>query len=154
MVGIVDDVIYNPTEYVSSITSDEFFYISDGKSIFKGIQPRNNDEFEQFVLGKFEGYEVTYNFVRVSTYKQEEPNFIHTDEMMGDLTAILYLNEIFPSNAGTTIYNKDRENTVIDYKFNRMCFFDSKEKHSRNLIYNFDEGYDARLVQVIFLKKL
>jgi hypothetical protein len=149
--GIEDDVLVNPKEYVRDIMFWEFLNISDGVSEFKGIQPRSNDQFEHFVLSKFEGYSVNYNFVRISPYKQEEPNFIHTDEMMGDITVLLYLNESFPPNAGTTIYDQD---IVIDYKFNRMCYFDSKERHSRNLIDNFDESYEPRLVQVIFLKKI
>jgi hypothetical protein len=153
MIGLIDDVLSNPTEYVKSILSEEFLNISDGVSEFKGIQPRDDDEFERHVLTKFKGYSVSYNFVRISPHKQHEPNFIHTDEMMGDVTVLLYLNDSFPDGAGTTIYTKEGD-TIIDYRFNRMCYFDSIEKHSRNLVDNFSEEYEPRLVQVIFLKKL
>ena len=131
MISLVDEVLTNPEGYVKDILSSGFLTISDGVSEFKGIQPRRDDEFERFVLSKLQGYSVAYNYVRVSPYKQKEPNFIHTDEMMGDITVILYLNESFPEGAGTTVYSSEG-NSVVNYKFNRMCYFDSKEKHSRN----------------------
>ena len=152
MISFADGVLLEPKVYVDDILSKEFLNVSDGVSEFKGIQPRDDDEFERFVLSKFSGYNVAYNFVRLSPYRQEEPNFIHTDEMMGDVTVILYLNERYPKDAGTTVYSSEGD-SVVDYKFNRMCYFNSKEKHSRNLIDNFSEEYDSRLVQVIFLKK-
>mgnify|MGYP003692257531 FL=1 len=154
MVGIVDDVITDPVKYVKEILSNTFIDILDGDNVFIGIQPRGDDEFSKYVLNKFEGYEINFNFVRQSSFKQKEPNYIHTDEMMGDITVLLYLNSCYPKEAGTTIYGLGDEIKVIDYKFNRMCYFNSIERHSRNLKDNFGEGDESRLVQVIFLKKI
>jgi len=120
--------------------------------IIEGIQPRSNDEFEKKVLDIFIGYEVAFNFIRQSPYLQDEPNYLHSDEMMGDVTILLYLNENHPEGAGTTVYIPN-DTKVIDYKFNRMCWFDSTELHSRNIKENFGVGDEARLVQVIFLKE-
>jgi len=154
MVGVIDDIILNPKQYVNDILNNPFIDFADGDYIFKGIQPREDDAFSKYVLDKFKGYKIAFNFIRQSPYKQLEPNYIHTDEMMGDVTVLLYLNEEYPKGAGTTIYSLKEGIKVVDYKFNRMCYFDSKESHSRNLKDNFGEGDESRLVQVIFLKKI
>jgi hypothetical protein len=153
MFGLIDNVLSNPKDYVREVLSNSFVDVSDGVSIFKGIQPRDNDEFEKKVLSIFKSYKVAFNFIRQSSYLQGEPNYLHTDEMMGDVTVLFYLNENYPEGAGTTVYIPDGIK-VIDYKFNRMCWFDSKELHSRNIKENFGVGDEARLVQVIFLKEI
>ena len=90
----------------------------------------------------------------MSPYNQEEPNFIHRDDMMGDMTCILYLNKQKPALDGTTIYDENRNPIFVAYsKFNRMIAFESKYLHSRNIYKNFGEGRHSRLIQVIFLKK-
>jgi hypothetical protein len=153
MFGIIDQVLPNPKDYVREVLSNSFVDVSDGVNVFKGIQPRSNDEFEKKVLDIFTGYEVAFNFIRQSPYLQDEPNYLHSDEMMGDITVLFYLNERYPEGAGTTVYIPN-DIKVIDYKFNRMCWFDSKELHSRNIKENFGVDYEARLVQVMFLKKI
>jgi hypothetical protein len=148
-----DNVLDNPIEYVEEALNGRFVDIPDGDRVFRGIQIRGNDEFANFVLDLFPDCYIVYNFIRKSPLYQEEPNFIHKDDMMGDLTAILYLNEIHPKEDGTTIYNDDEtESCVVYSKFNRMLAFDSELLHSRNIYDNFGEGENARLVQVIFLK--
>ena len=89
----LDNVIENPNEYLEQIKNNEFRDIEDaGKNKFKNIQFRSpDDEFAKYMLSAFPGYAVNWNFVRKSPLNQEEPNFIHTDEMMGDITCILYL---------------------------------------------------------------
>jgi hypothetical protein len=150
----IDDVLVNPKEYVQDILQHGFQDYADGWKVFKGIQPRGKDEFEKFVLDNFIGYEVKWNFVRHSPMNQIEPNFIHTDEMMGDITVILYLSQNHPDNDGTTLYDGDGKPLCVAYsKFNRMVAFDSDCPHSRNIFENFGEGEDARLIQVIFLEK-
>ena len=149
---ILDDVLTDPDDYVGDILEGEFIDIDDGPYVFKGIQPRSDDALSHIVKDIFKGYSVAWNFVRQSPAGQQEPNFIHTDEMMGDKTVLLYLNKTYPAEAGTTLYDQSNPMCVIKYKYNRMCVFDSKTRHSRNLIENFGEGDNARLVQVIFLK--
>jgi hypothetical protein len=128
--------------------------VADGEYTFKNIQPRDkNDEFALYVTELFYGYKVDLNFIRKSPLNQEEPNFIHTDEMMGDITCLLYLNEEAPEDDGTTVYDEHKKPLITMYsKFNRMIAFNSDTPHSRNLFHNFGEAENARLIQVIFLK--
>ncbi|HUV84688.1 MAG TPA: hypothetical protein VMV86_03215 [Methanosarcinales archaeon] len=153
MIHIYDDVIKDPDSYVDEILNIGFSDITDTVSVFRGIQPRITDEAEKFITNIFKNCSVEYNFVRQSPHMQEEPNFIHSDEMMGDLTVLLYLNKIHPEMAGTTIYDNDHNKKATAYmKYNRMVVFDSKELHSRNIKENFGEENDSRLVQIIFLQ--
>ena len=149
-----DNIIKDPKSYVSDIHSYGFQDVADGNNTFKNIQPRDsNDEFAGYVTTLFLGYKVNYNFIRKSPLNQEEPNFIHTDEMMGDITCLLYLNEQAPEDDGTTVYDENKKPLLTMYsKFNRMVAFSSDAPHSRNLFHNFGEAETARLVQIIFLK--
>jgi hypothetical protein len=150
-----DNIIKDPIAYVSDIHLHEFQDVADGENVFKNIQPRdNNDEFAKYICDLFVGHKINLNFIRKSPLNQKEPNFIHTDEMMGDITCILYLNHFEPDGNGTTIYDEDNNKLLTMYsKFNRMIAFDSKSPHSRNIYDNFGEGEHARLVQIIFLKQ-
>jgi len=154
-VFIYDKVIEDVDAYVADIQNGSFEDISDGVNTFKNIQIRDNiDEFAKLILFLFSGYNIAFNFVIKSPFNQDEPNFIHSDEMMGDITCILYLNKEHPENDGTTIYDKDKKPMLVAYsKYNRMITFNSNELHSRNIFENFGSDNDARLVQVIFLKK-
>ena len=148
-----DNVLLNPYKYVDEALKNPFQNVLDGDSIFKNIQPRDHDEAAAFLLSIYPDYDVTYNFIRQSSYKQKEPNYIHSDEMMGDKTAILYLNKIYPKEAGTTLYENNKPMCTIYASFNRMIVFDSTLPHSRNMFDNFGEDIHSRLVQVIFVKK-
>jgi hypothetical protein len=150
-----DNIIQSPEQYVQDILDNEFVDIYDGQNVFKNIQPRDHDdEFALFVLDLFSEFKVVWNFIRRSPKGQEEPNFVHTDEMMGDLTAILYLSKEAPDEDGTTIYDHDMKQSFVAYsKFNRAIVFDSALPHSRNIYENFGEGEASRLIQVMFLKK-
>lgn len=153
---LADNIIENPIKYVSDILDGEFVDVSDGINLFRNIQPRpHDDEFAKCVLENVGfDYEVAYNFIRKSPLNQHEPNFIHTDEMMGDLTAILYLSRQHPKDDGTTIYNDDGTKACVMYsKFNRMIIFESKYPHSRNIFENFGTDNLSRLIQVVFLKE-
>jgi len=82
-----DNIIKDPLSYVSDIHLHGFQDVADGEYTFKNIQPRDkNDEFAKYVSELFLGYKVDLNFIRKSLLNQEEPNFVHTDEMMGDIT--------------------------------------------------------------------
>lgn len=150
----LDNVIKDPNQYVDDILKQGFYDFADGWKVFKNVHARNNDEFKKFVLDLFPDYEAKWNFVRQSPLNQEEPNFIHKDDMMGDITVLLYLSKNHPDNDGTTIYDENNKPICVLYsKFNRMVAFDSDLPHSRNIFENFGEGDDARLVQVIFLER-
>ncbi len=153
---VSDNVIDDPIKYLSDILDGEFVDVSDGINTFQNIQPRpHDDEFARIALESVGlGYEVAFNFIRKSPEGQEEPNFIHTDEMMGDVTAILYLSRRHPDEDGTTIYDDDGKLSCVVYsKFNRMLMFDSELPHSRNIFENFGSGETSRLIQVTFLKE-
>lgn len=151
----LDNVLEEPKDYVSDIYKHGFQDVADGNNVFRNIQPRgSNDYFAEYISKLFPDFKVGFNFVRKSPLNQQEPNFVHTDEMMGDITCILYLNEEPPSNDGTTVYDQQGNPLLTMYsKFNRMVAFNSDAPHSRNLFENFGRDEDARLVQVIFLKK-
>lgn len=150
-----DNVLKDPKYYVADIHKYGFQDVADGDNVFLNIQPRDiYDEFAQYVTNVFDGYKVSVNFIRKSPLNQQEPNFVHTDEMMGDITCLLYLNEDAPSEDGTTIYDQEEKPLAVVYsRFNRMIAFNSDFLHSRNLFDNFGEGENARLIQVIFLKR-
>lgn len=155
--SIIDNVINDIEDYVNNILKEPFYDIVVGEDTFKNIQIRNNnDECAKFVLNVLDNkYEINTNFIRKSPYLQEEPNFIHTDEMMGDITVILYLSKNAPKEDGTTIYDQDHKKTSVIYsKQNRMLIFDSFLPHSRNIYDNFGENNDSRLIQVLFLKRI
>jgi hypothetical protein len=151
---LMDNVIKNPDTYVERILKNDFYDIQIGEQLFKGIQQRPyDDEFARFATQYFPEFVVVYNFVRKSPIGQEEPNFIHSDEMMGDVTLILYLNKEHPKEDGTTIYEEDGSIAMTAYsKYNRVFGFESNMPHSRNIYQNFGEGDSSRLIQVIFLK--
>ena len=87
---ILDKVIEDPDQYVKDILKLKFQDVQDGDKLFKGIQIRKDDELQAKIEKSYPDYYVTYNFVRQSPLNQIEPNFIHTDEMMGDKTVLLY----------------------------------------------------------------
>ena len=153
--AIVDNFLKDPDTYVQNILNGKFVDIADGDKVFKNIQPLSHtDEFCSRVLSSIGYGTVAYNFARLSPYGQQEPNFIHSDEMMGDLTAILYLSKNQVPGDGTTIYNENDEHAcVINAKFNRAILFNSEVRHSRNIFHNFGvSDIDSRLIQVCFIK--
>lgn len=153
---VLDNVLIDPDLYIRDINQQGFVDVNDGEKTFKNIQPRpNHDMFARIVMAYLgPGYDVAFNFVRKSPEGQEEPNFIHKDDMMGDVTVILYLSKVHPKEDGTTIYNDDGEKSCVFYsKYNRMIIFDSELAHSRNIFENFGKDESSRLVQVVFLRE-
>lgn len=158
LVNIIDGFLSDPIKHKETILSFPFMDVNIDGVIFKGIQPiREGDEFSvKLERYFFPEYCVKYNFARLSPQGQLEPNFIHTDDDMGDITCLLYLNECPPENDGTSLYLEDDcdvASVVVKSKFNRLLIFDSAIRHSRNLFHNFGNNMDARLVQVAFLKR-
>tara|TARA_R110000751_G_scaffold131513_1_gene233871 strand:- start:38 stop:520 length:483 start_codon:yes stop_codon:yes gene_type:complete len=150
---LLDEFLDDIDSHLESVSAGAFIDVNDSVNTFKNIQDRGKDMVSQKLCEFLDDkYDVSYNFVRRSPEDQDEPNFIHSDEMMGDLTCLLYLNENPPSNDGTTIYNEDESpSAVVSSKLNRMMIFKSKLKHSRNIFENFGRGDESRQVQVIFL---
>jgi hypothetical protein len=153
-IDIIDDVLIDIDSYVSEVLDGEFLDLTFGEQTFKCIQPRGKDEFQRFIESKFTEYDVNFNFIRQSPLNQFEPNFIHSDEMMGDLTVLLYLNKCSPMKDGTIIYDNDKAKIcTVRSRYNRCFIFPSHMLHSRSIFNNFGIRDAARLVQVIFLKE-
>jgi len=113
-------------------------------------------------------------FARSSPAGQIEPNDVHSDHEMGDLTAIVYLNPDPAPGDGTVFWRRkatgqargvwdadcqidshDRDAwdrwRMVDAKYNRLLLFRSDYYHSRSLVLNYGQGDDARLIVVAFL---
>jgi len=155
MIKIYENVISNPDSYVEEILKDGFYDLPDGDNLFKNVSQKHEDEFYKFLFKNIDNYKVVLNFVRQSPLGQKEPNYIHTDDMMGDLTAVLYLNKKYPKEYGTTLYDNDNNEMLIcKAKYNSLFIFPSHVKHSRNSLQNFGQENESRLVQVAFLNKI
>jgi hypothetical protein len=145
-------VFENPDKYVEDIKKKGFTDFKSGDNVFKNVQELERDDVVKAIESLI-GAKLVLSFARMSPLGQEEPNFIHKDDMHGDYTAILYLNKTYPSGYGTTLYDEnDNEILVCKAKYNSLYIFPSSVKHSRNTLQNFGEGDDARLVQVMFFK--
>jgi hypothetical protein len=153
-VSLYENVIKDIDSYVCDVINKGFEDIQIGEDLFKNVRQRGEDELVRFLLKKYPNFYSSLNFVRKSPEHQIEPNFIHTDEMMGDLTAILYLNYNPPKEDGTTLYYKGEKSCILKSKLNRLIVFPSHLEHSRNIFENFgDEDNESRLIHVCFLKK-
>lgn len=157
VLNIIDNVLVDPVSYRNEILEGDFEDVNVDGIIFKGIQPIYNDcELTQLIKKSFPDYDVAYNFSRLSTRGQEEPTFIHTDDDMGDITCLLYLNEYPPELDGTTIYpsGQYKPGVNVSADFNRLVVFDSHLEHRRNIFSNFGMcKHTGRLIRVVFLKR-
>ena len=153
-IGIYEDVIGDVDTYVNSIFDFGFEDVQLEQDLFKSVQIRGEDELFEYLSFAYPNLETVLNFARRSPKDQEEPNWIHTDEMMGDLTAILYLNKKHPEEDGTTLYHKGKKSCVLKAAYNRLVVFNSDLYHSRNIFENYGFAKEARLIQVCFLKKI
>lgn len=152
-ISIYNDVIKDVDSYVEEIHQEGFEDVKLGEDLFKSVRSGSVDKLVMFLHKHYPMYYADLNFVRRSPLNQEEPNWIHTDEMMGDLTAILYLNKEYPERAGTTLYYKGEKMCILRSRYNRLVVFPSHLYHSRNIYENFGHAINARLIQVCFLKK-
>jgi hypothetical protein len=153
--SVIDNFLDSPEEHLENILNGQFTDYESNVGIFKNIQDLQSDIVSNKLLEIFPNLNVAYNFARLSPEGQEEPNFIHNDSMMGQLTCILYLSKEHPVEDGTTIYDSDCSTKCVEIrsKFNRMIIFNSDLPHSRNIFSNFGVGEKSRLIQVIFLNK-
>jgi len=148
------NVLPDPDSYVEEIERGGWKVIEAEAGEFRGIQERGFDELAKLVTQVYPDYEITLNFVRKSPLNQEEPHFIHKDDMHGDKTVILYLNKNYPEGYGTTIYDDNMTPILINRaQYNSVFIFESNLNHSRNIKENFGANADARMVQVMFLKE-
>jgi len=153
-IGIYEEVITDVDSYVEDIHNFGFEDVQLEEGLFKNIQVRPEDDLVEILKGYYPIHKAVLNFVRRSPKNQEEPNWIHTDDMMGDLTAILYLSKEHPEEDGTTLYYKGLKSCILSSRYNRLIVFPSHLYHSRNIYDNFGFADEARLIQVCFLKEI
>jgi hypothetical protein len=163
MIRVIDDVLADPMAYRERALSREFRDVTIGADTFKGIadaEPIRNG--------------TVLTFFRKSPRGQMEPNYIHSDEGMGNATGIYYMNPDPPEGDGTTFWRspegwisgpwtEDVDKSAKSMKgwtawrhcqarFNRLVVFDSRYFHSRSILENYGLGDEARLIQVMFFQ--
>lgn len=166
-VTVQDNVMLNGPAYRHLALCKDYRDVVAGNDTFKGVAatPFYN-AFRDWLW--LQGLAPTMSFFRKSPAEQPEPHYIHHDAMMGDWTAILYLNPEPHPYDGTVFWEhrsgaRDGECDMEDLsqfterfrvkaQFNRAVIFPSKWFHSRALFDNYGTGDDARLIQVAFGK--
>lgn len=155
MIEILDDVLPDPMAYLYEVRWRRFGEVAAGPDTFKGISIIKGSVIERIAEWKT-GAGAVLSFFRKSPAGQIEPNWIHSDEAMGQFTGIYYLNPDPPEGDGTAFWERDGETwkmtRLVPAKFNRLLIFDAGMDHSRALLENYGEGDDARLIQVVFLR--
>lgn len=159
---IIDDFLDEPEEYIDAIHDMPFDNYDTDSGTFSNIQLRGMDIVVERILQMYPDYALNLNIIRQSPYGQLEPNFIHSDKIMGDLTCVLYLNSSFPMPAGTRLYVPNDKDSDHEFEasvdlymgYNRLVIFPAELHHSRMRQDNFGADRDSRLIQVIFLKKI
>ena len=151
----LDPCLTNLDMYRDAILRADFATHDYGNGqVFHNMAELPNTPFSDYVTTFFPSHIITGHFARKSPYGQQEPNYIHTDDMHGDVTCILYLSPVH-DDCGTILYDDDENPSVtIHMSYGKAFFFDSKIKHSRVLRENFGDGDDARLIEVVFLKAM
>lgn len=175
MIGIHDDVLQDAQTYREAALRSAFSSIDFGTVLFHGIATPPDERLERWVTANYQSYEPITSFLRKSPAGQVEPNFIHNDVDMGDLTVVLYLSQPQPEDDGTSFWRflgsgaqssivalsgevghrRDlwRLERTIPARFNRAVVFSSHLFHSRAREENFGEGDNSRLVQVCFARR-
>lgn len=178
MITVWDDVLVNPATYRTAALSLPFADVEAGSSTFHRMAPAPSPELTLWVVSHYPQLQPGLTFVRQSPEGQREPNYIHTDQEMGDWTAILYLNPQPMKGDGTTFWKHKLTGKIlseavsvmeqaeeclewldlerwepwmtVEARFNRIVLFPSGCFHSRAIEANYGQGDDARLIQVMF----
>jgi hypothetical protein len=140
-----DNVIKNPEQYLEEVIKYEFVDEQTGEKAFGDIQQRNEkDEFSDFVLSMFLGYEITLNFILNNALGD-----LPINDESANIICFLYLdkNGSEENLTDATLFIDDRDYLVLRTynKFNRMVAFDRNSINFLNQV---------GLVQVLFLKKI
>jgi GNAT superfamily N-acetyltransferase len=164
-----DDVLPDPGAYRRWALAQPYETIQTGEEHWHGIARITDGTVPALVSAVVPGTTAALTFFRQSPEGQPEPNFIHSDELMGDFTSILYLTPKPPEGDGTAFWRYRPTGAVqgsaralpktpdlwerwhhVVARFNRLVVFDSSYFHSRGLEENYGHGDDARLIQVVF----
>lgn len=169
LLAVYDDVLERPDAYRRWALSQKFQTIQTGEERWHGIALTDDPTLAALVAARVPGATTTLTCFRKSPEGQAEPQFVHSDQDMGDWTAVLYLNPDPAEGDGTTFWQYLPTGEVIgsaralkklpalwepwkrvDARFNRLLVFDALLFHSRAIEQNYGHGDDARLVQVAF----
>jgi hypothetical protein len=154
-IKILDDVLPDPMAYRSEARRLPFRDLTLGPDTFRGIAPSHRDDVDRVAEIQTNASSVL-SFFRRSPKGQVEPNYVHSDDMMGRFTAIYYLNPEPADGDGTAFWERDGDEwkmtRLVPPKFNRLLTFPAGLHHLRALFDNYGEGDGARLIQVIFLR--
>jgi hypothetical protein len=182
LVHVHDHLLYDPKGYRDFALALPYHDIVIGEDIFRGIAPTDDPRLPTLLRALYgDDLQVTLSgvdglsFFRKSPRGQLEPNYIHSDAAMGDVTAILYLHPAPPPGDGTTFWERtatghtygpwDDETAraakdlrlwtpwrTVPAQFGRLLVFRSDLFHSRAIPENYGEDQDARLTQVAFAR--
>ena len=170
-ITVLDDALPDPHAYREFALAQPYREIQTGDELWRGIARLDpqTDVFAHVLAAEWPGARTHLTFFRKSPLGQDEPNFLHSDEGMGEWTAILYLNPTPMAGDGTDFWRWRQTGDVmgsarslpkdpvlwerwkhVDAQFGRLVLFDSLYFHSRAIQENYGEGDTARLVQVAF----
>ncbi len=156
MIRVIDDVLADPLAYRTNALAQPFEDVTIGRDTFRGIARCSQGDVAAVASGALPGTKTILTFFRKSPEGQVEPNFVHSDEMMGDFTGIYYMNPEPKKGDGTAFWEQYgvgwRKTQHIEAKFNRLLLFSADLHHSRAIFENYGDGDDARLIQVVFLR--
>lgn len=170
MIAVYDDVLPDPEAYRAAALARTFGSVDVGHATFHGIAPAADTALLAWLTTTYPRLQPTLSFFRRSPAGQVEPNFIHNDVDMGDVTGILYLTDPPVEDDGTCFWwhadgridgplvtgaaGEDLAAwtcyRTVPAVFNRAVVFDAPLYHSRALHANYGTGEDARLIQVVF----
>lgn len=154
-IQVLDDVLPNPLAYLAEVKRLPFRDVMLGTDRFKGIALSRRGNVDKAAEAETNAA-AFLSFFRRSPEGQIEPNYVHSDEMMGRFTGIYYMNPQPADGDGTAFWEKDggewKMTRLVHAKFNRLLTFNADLHHSRALFNNYGEGDGARLIQVIFLR--
>lgn len=168
---LVDDIV--PTAYGAAARAQPFGDLVAADLVFHGMALPPDDTVPQAIRARWPHLTPTLSLLRQSPAGQVEPHLIHTDDDMGDWTAITYLTADPAPGDGTTFYRQRATGaltrtaataqalawedldqwepwTTVPAKPSRLVLFPSGYYHARALPENYGAGDTARLIQVTF----
>lgn len=155
-IKVLDDVLPDPMAYRMEALAQEFGDVTFGTDTFRGISACRRPDVTAAAAEAIPDAEPVLTFFRKSPQGQHEPNYVHSDEMMGRWTGIYYMNPDPPEGDGTSFWEPAGNGWVevrrVPARFNRLLLFSAELKHSRSIYDNYGDGDGARLIQVVFLR--
>lgn len=148
-----DNVLKDCDCYVEDIIAHGFQEIASGDMTFHNVQPRDaKDEFAEYITSMFPGYNIKWNIVKKSD-KSILPNRLNYDGMSGDITAVLFLNDLYAEDR-LIILDENKEFLCTAFsKKNRMIAFDSDASIEWDILECHEKSKKEKIIQIIFLEE-